>query len=118
MRDPERLLEERRARHQPDAGEALAAAVVLGHGDEVGLAPAVAVEADVVRLPARVDVDEPAVLRGHLEERLEELLAGRGFLAPELELPAAEERRGHARCQARRRAWNASGITIVSKRLL
>ena len=86
----------RRARHQPDPGEAPAASVVLRDGDEVGLAPAVAVEADVVRFPARIDVDEPALLRGHLEERLEELLAGGPILAPELELPAAAGAAGRA----------------------
>ena len=68
-----------------------APAVVLGDGDEVGLAPAVAVEAHVVARPAGIDAHEPAVLRGHRQKRLQELLAAGAVLAPKLDLPAAQE---------------------------
>ncbi len=65
-----------------------------------------------MRFPARIDVDEPALLRGHLEQRLEELLAG-GRSPRSRASSCRRPRSAGARSrQARRREWKASGITM------
>ena len=114
----ERLVEEGRGGSEPDAGEETAASVVLSHRREVGLAPAVTVEPHVVGVPAGIDADEPTVTGDEGEERLEEAFSRPTQFSLQRSMASRWTSVGARVSHARRTACEASGIWMVSKRVL